>query len=44
MHKHNSFVPTEVELMASNETTFLSNNCLSTKWARTLKFEKEVLK
>jgi hypothetical protein len=34
-----TFVPTEVALVASNETAFLSNNCSSTERARTLKFE-----
>jgi hypothetical protein len=35
---------TEVALVASNGTIFLSNNCSSTEWARTLKFESEVSK
>jgi hypothetical protein len=35
---------TDVALMASNGTIFLSNNCSSTEWARTFKFESEVSK
>jgi hypothetical protein len=37
-----TFVPTEVALMASNETIFLSNNCSSTEWAKT--YESGVFK